>query len=630
MCGIAGLIRAHREHFSNTSASVARAMAATLVHRGPDDAGLWESSDGEVALVHRRLSIIDLSPLGRNPMDRDGGRLWITFNGEIYNYLELREELSALGHRFRSRTDTEVILAAYDQWGTDCVHRLAGMFAFALWDDARKRLWLTRDRLGKKPLYYSSRAGVLAFASELKALVADPSFPRDIDQAALGLYLRYGYIPAPLSIYTSARKLPPGHDAVFENGQLRVRQYWDPLAFVGRHSAASAPEAEETLERLLGTAVRQRQIADVPLGAFLSGGVDSSLIVALMQEQATTPVKTFTIRFENPEYNEADFAAAVARHLGTEHHEEMCGAQQMLDVVDRIPQMYDEPFADSSAIPTYLVSGIARKHVTVALSGDGGDELFFGYPRYAHHADNGWVLGLPRPVRRGAAIAAARLPTRRLRRIADVLRDDDADGYGRFVSWLPSDQVAALTGAAPAGAPLYAAMLARLENVPREERPALLDVVTYLPDDILAKVDRASMAVALEVRSPLLDHRVVEFALGLPTRLKRQGRTTKWLLRRLLDKRVPRHLIDRPKMGFGVPLENWFRGPLRDRMSEYCAGDDLEHLGLDPATVRRQWKRFLAGAAYRPDLLWQIYTLVAWAREFRDVPQLIRSGPDAR
>jgi asparagine synthase (glutamine-hydrolysing) len=601
-------------------------MADTLVHRGPDDSGLWVALDGSVGLGHRRLSIIDLSPLGRNPMGWDGGRLWITFNGEIYNYRELREQLEKAGHRFKSQTDTEVILAAYDQWGTDCVQRFAGMFAFGLWDAARHRLWLVRDRVGKKPLFYSLKDGALWFASELKAFLADPSVSRDIDKAAIGLYLRYGYIPAPFSIYTAVRKLPPGHEATFEHGQLRVRQYWDPLAFAGDHAGMPAEDAEGALEQLLATAVRQRRIADVPLGAFLSGGVDSSLIVAIMQEQATSPVQTFTIRFENQEYNEANYAAAVARHLGTEHHEEICGASRMLEVVERIPRMYDEPFADSSAIPTYLVSSVARKRVTVALSGDGGDELFFGYPRYAHFADRGWVLGLPRPARRAAALLATRLPTRRLRRIADVLRDDESDPYGRFVSWLPRDRVAELTGVAPADAPLYAQMLARLDGVPRSGRPPLLDIVSYLPDDILVKVDRASMAVGLEVRAPLLDHRVVEFALGLPIGLKRRGGATKWLLRQLLYKRVPRHLIERPKMGFGVPLNDWFRGPLRERMSDYCAGRDLEELGLDPDPVRRGWKAFLGGGSQRPDLLWQMFSLVAWARECRHAPQPVGLG----
>ncbi len=620
MCGIAGLVRGNHGPFESRTSLAVGAMVETLRHRGPDDEGVWEAPDGAVALGHRRLSVVDLSPLGRNPMAWDGGRLWITFNGEIYNHRELRAELEGVGCRFRTQTDTEVILAAYDRWGTAAISRLAGMFAIGLWDVPRRRLWLVRDRLGKKPLYYAELGGTLAFASELKALRTLPSFPSDVDPTAVGLYLRYGYIPAPATIYAAARKLPPGHEAVFERGSLAVRRYWDPLAFVGTHAHVSDEEAESTLERLLGTAVRQRRIADVPLGAFLSGGVDSSLIVAMMQEHATSPVQTFTIRFENRLYDEADHAAAVARHLGTDHHEDVCTSTRMLDVVARLPEMFDEPFADSSAIPTHLVSSVARAGVTVALSGDGGDELFFGYPRYVHFADHGWALGLPRALRRAGALVAARLPDRRLRRIADVLAADDADQYGRFVSWMPRDEIVDLLGAAPFDAPMYAALQARLGAVPRAERPLLLDLVSYLPDDILTKVDRASMAIGLEVRAPLLDHRVVEFSLGLPLRMKRRGDTTKWLLRRLLHKRVPRHLVERPKMGFGVPLADWFRGPLRDRMTEWCASPDVEELGLNPASVRRQWNRFLLGRPVRPDVLWQLYSLVAWSRRWRRAP----------
>ena len=594
-------------------------MTDTLRHRGPDDSGLWESAEDGVALGHRRLAIIDLSPLGRNPMAWDGGRLQITFNGEIYNFLELREELERAGHRFRSHTDTEVVLAAYDQWGLDAVRRFVGMFAFALWDSRRKRLWLVRDRLGKKPLYYAQAAGSLRFASELKAIAADDRFPRDIDPEAIRLYLRYGYIPSPYTIYAQAKKLPPAHFAVWENGRLDITRYWDPLDYVRGRSHRTDHEDEIELESVLSTAVRQRRIADVPLGAFLSGGIDSSLVVAMMQEQSREPVRTFTIRFDNPEFNEADHAAAVARHLHTDHHEQRCDAAALLDVVEGFADMFDEPFADSSAIPTYLVSRIARERVTVALSGDGGDELFFGYPRYAYHADGAWVLGLPRIVRRMAATAAARAPRRRLRRIADVLRNDEADRYARFVTWFAPADIAALTGRLPIDAPLYADVLARTRDLPRRERPPLLDLVSYLPDDILAKVDRASMAVSLEVRAPLLDHRVVEFALGLPYSRKRRGGSTKWLLRRLLYKRVPRALIDRPKMGFGVPLGDWFRGPLRDPMSDFCAGHDLDDLGIDGKAIRQLWADFGTGRTLRTDLLWQVFALVAWARRFRNI-----------
>jgi asparagine synthase (glutamine-hydrolysing) len=616
MCGIAGIFYNSNGHTRSPSRGAAEAMASTLAHRGPDDAGVWESADGLVALAHRRLSIVDLSPLGRNPMSWDG-RLWITFNGEIYNFRELRSELEASGCRFRSQTDTEVILAAYDTWGTDSVHRFAGMFAFALWDEPRRRLWVVRDRLGKKPLYYVHHDGAFRFASELKALASDRAVPLEIDREALKLYLRYGYVPAPFSIYRAIRKLPPGHEATVETGTLRVREYWNPAAFTGAHAGITADEAEQRLEALLSTAVRQRRVADVPLGSFLSGGIDSSLIVAMMQEQSAEPVKTFTIRFDNPQFDEADHAAAVARHLGTEHHEETCSSGQMLEVVDRIPAMYDEPFADSSAIPTFIVSRMARQHVTVALSGDGGDELFFGYPRYSHYLDSGWALGLPAPVRKFAAAIAARAGNRRVRRIADVLREDDRDRYTRFVSWMDGPHVTEFTGDEASAAPIYTQMLARVRELTPGDHAPLLDVVSYLPDDILAKVDRASMAVSLEVRAPLLDHRVAEFAIGLPLTLKRRNGETKWLLRRMLARRIPRHLTDRPKMGFGVPLVDWFRGPLRAQMSSYCAGSDFEDLGLNPAPARRLWSSFNAGGAVRPDLLWQMFSLAAWARSRR-------------
>jgi asparagine synthase (glutamine-hydrolysing) len=622
MCGIAGILALDdtRRH-PGLAAAKAGAMATTMSHRGPDDTGVWESPDGDIALSHRRLAIIDLSPLGRNPMSWAGGALQITFNGEIYNFHELRQELEASGYRFRSQTDTEVILAAYDRWGLDAVDRFVGMFAFALWDASRRRLWLVRDRLGKKPLYYATYGGTVRFASELKAIVSDQQFPRDVDPAGLRMYLRYGYVPSPQTIYAAARKLPPAHYAVWENGSLRVTRYWDPIArALGARRNITEREAEAELESRLGVAVRQRLIADVPLGAFLSGGIDSSLVVALMKEQTAERVRTFTIRFEKAEFNEADHAAAVARHLGTEHSEETCDSRRMLDVVDRLADMFDEPFADSSAIPTYLVSAIARERVTVALSGDGGDELFFGYPRYSHYADRSWVLALPGPIRRAAAGAMSKAPRRRIRRIGDVLRSDEKDRYARFISWFSPDEVTALTGTPPEEGALYADAFARLDELPSNERPPLLDLVSYLPEDILTKVDRTSMASSLEVRAPLLDHRVVELAVGLPSALKRRAGSTKWLLRKLLYKRVPPALVERPKMGFGVPLADWFRGPLRERMSDFCAGDDAEALGIDGKAVRQLWTDFIAGDGYRTELLWLLYSLIAWSRRFQIAP----------
>lgn len=606
-------------------------MAASLHHRGPDDqgVGLWDADGpadgtgpvGRIGLAQKRLSIIDLSPLGRNPMPWDGGRLWITYNGEVYNFRELRRELEALGARFRSQTDTEVVLAAYDQWGEGCVDRFVGMFAFAIWDAAHRRLFLARDRFGKKPLYYAEYAGRLAFGSELKALLADPEFPRDPDADALSLYLRYGYVPAPYAAFTHAKKLRPGHFAIFQDGRLTVRQYWDPVGIaLSGPLALSDEEAREQLEALLRESVRHRMISDVPLGAFLSGGLDSSLVAALMQEQSPVPIKTFTIRFENPEFNEAEHAASVARHLGTEHREETCSESQMLDLVDRVADFFDEPFADSSALPTYLVSKITREHVTVALSGDGGDELFFGYPRYRYLEKGGWLLGAPAPVRHTAAVLAASLPKRRFRRAAEVLRQGGSDRYARFVTWWTPRDIAELTGRSARASPVYVEAAARLEGLPLIERPPVLDAVTYLPEDILTKVDRASMAVSLEARAPLLDHQVAEFALRLPLHLKYRHGVSKWLLRKVLYRKVPRELLHRPKMGFGVPLRDWFRGPLRERMEAILSGPGLPNLGIDVVPVRSVWGEFLAKRSERPDLLWSVFALASWAERWCSAP----------
>jgi asparagine synthase (glutamine-hydrolysing) len=615
MCGIAGILNRGGLRGPDDLAASAQRMSDTLRHRGPDDSGVWTSPDRLVTLAHRRLSILDLSPLGRNPMLWDGGRLAISYNGEVYNFHELRADLEQLGHRFRSHTDTEVILAAYDQWGVDCVQRFAGMFAFALWDAPRRRLWLVRDRVGKKPLYYAEHGGALWFASELKAFLADPAFPRTPSMEAMRLYLKHGYVPSPFSIFEAARKLPPAHHLVCESSRLTVTRYWDPVVHAGATPAITDEDAERGLESVLATAIRQRRIADVPLGAFLSGGIDSSLVVAMMCEQSQEPVNTYTIRFADPAFNEADRAADLARHLRTNHHDELCDERELLAIVDRIPDMFDEPFGDSSAIPTHLVSRIARKSVTVALSGDGGDELFFGYPRYRHHADRAWAFRIPAPARELTALVARRIPVRRVQRVADVLTNDDADPYARFITWWPTKDIEAMSGAPATDAPLYRDALDRA-RLPRGIESGLLDLVSYLPEDILTKVDRASMAVSLEVRSPLLDHRVVEFALGLPLRLKRRRSTTKWLLRRLLYKRVPPALVDRPKMGFSVPLGDWLVGPLRSQMDDHLYGDDLRDLGLEPAHARRYWEDFKRGYPHRPDLLWQLFVLVAWSRRF--------------
>ncbi len=616
MCGIAGIVAPDlgRRGLEEFAARAAR----TLAHRGPDDSGVWSDPSAGVALAQTRLAILDLSPAGHNPMPWREGRYWITFNGEVYNFEELRVQLEGVGCPFRSRTDTEVVLAAYERWGPSCVERFVGMFAFAIWDVQAKSLFLARDRLGKKPLYYARYGGRFVFGSELKAILADPEFPREVEPDALSLYLRFGSVPAPHSIFRQAWKLPPGHRALLDESGLRVERYWDPLPLaLEERVPMEEGEATSRLETLLSDAVRLRMISDVPLGAFLSGGIDSSLVTALMQEQSKQKVRTFSIRFEDSEYNEADHAAAVARHLGTEHREATCSRAEMLAEVERLPDLLDEPFADSSLVPTLLVSRITRRDVTVALSGDGGDELFFGYPRYHALAQSAWLLRAPASVRRGAAAVAGLFSGRRFQRAAAVLQQGDGDVFMRFAGIWPAEDVEAMTGHPVARYGTYDGIRSRTAALPPHEQAPLLDLGTYLPEDILTKLDRASMAVSLETRCPLLDHRIVELAMQLELPLKWRDGIGKRILRTLLYRRVPRELVDRPKMGFGVPLAEWFRGPLRQRMQEELAGEELARLGLDPSPARGRWREFVSGRPARTELLWNAFALICWSRRWR-------------
>ena len=643
MCGIAGALDVRGK---GDLGPVVTAMAETLAHRGPDDSGVWLDRDGGVALGFRRLAILDLSPTGRQPMRSADGRFTIVFNGEIYNYRDLREELTGLGHVFRGTSDTEVILAACSQWGPEAaVPRLWGMFAIALWDGRDRKLVLARDRVGKKPLYLARWNGGLLFASELKALRAVPGFPAEVDRDALALYARFGYFPSPWTVYRNVRKLRPGWLAVFgPDGEPRERPYWDAAAVVEQAMADRRPVSDEDavgeLDALLREAVGRRMIADVPLGAFLSGGIDSSTVVALMQAQSARPVKTFSIGFREEGFNEAEHAAAVARHLGTEHTELYVTPGEARDVIPRLPEMYDEPFADPSQIPTYLVSVLAREHVTVALSGDGGDELFGGYNRYLWAQAIWRKLRMVRPL--GGAIGAAlRVPTagawdalnrattpvlpRRLRvaalgdkihKISHVLGAGHPDDlYLDLVSlWKNSSSL--VFGSREAVTPLSDPRV-RAAIPQFEERMMFFDLVTYLPDDILAKVDRASMAVSLEARCPLLDHRVVEWAWGLPLAMRiRKGRS-KWLLRRVLDRYVPPDLVERPKMGFGVPIDAWLRGPLRNWAEELLAERRLREEGFfEPAPVREAWAAHQSGHRNHQFRLWAVLMFQAWSERW--------------
>jgi asparagine synthase (glutamine-hydrolysing) len=640
MCGIAGMVDWRAATSADALRSIADAMIETVRHRGPDAGDVWVEAEGGVALGQRRLAIIDLSPGGAQPMHSADRRFVITFNGEIYNYRDIRRELQAAGHSMRSDSDTEVLLEACALWGVEAaIERAIGMFAFALWDRKTRSLTLARDRLGIKPLYYAASPERILFASQLKAFRPAPHWKPTIDEDAVVGYLRHAYIAQPRTIYREAEKLAPGHILTLRGGSTpSPKCFWDlrGIAVAGQRRNDPVPdprEAADRLDALLRDSVKLRMIADVPLGAFLSGGIDSSTVVALMQAQSTRAVKTFSIGFHESGYDEAQCAKQVAAHLGTDHTEFYVEPRHALDVIPHLADWFDEPFADPSQIPTYLVSELTRKHVTVALSGDGGDELFAGYNRYVWAERLARAVNLvPRPLR-GASAAALRalapqtwnrlfgfvpaawrpaLPGDKLHKITTLLDNPQPDAiYRRLVSqWERPEEVAA-AGREPRG-PMWDPTIAHdfPDLVPRMQ---LLDMITYLPDDILTKVDRATMAVGLEGRVPLLDHRVVAYSWSLPLEFKLRGGRSKWLLRQVLNRYVPRSLIDRPKMGFGVPIDAWLRGPLRDWAESLLAPARLASDGfvrVEP--VRRAWQEHLEGSRNWQYPLWTVLMLQAW------------------
>jgi asparagine synthase (glutamine-hydrolysing) len=650
MCGIAGFLDARNALTEADSVRLCARMADALVHRGPDAGGAWVDPGQGIALGHRRLSIIDLSSSGAQPMTSSSGRFVISFNGEVYNFARLRDDLENHGHTFRGHSDTEVMLTAIEHWGVErALERFEGMFAFALWDRQSARLTLARDRVGKKPLYYGWCGNTFLFGSELKALVIHPRFDASIDMDAVGQYMQYGWIANPGSVYKHVRQLPPGCylqlAAASNPWSVAPRPFWSAasLAEAGEQSTFTGTydQALKRLEELLSAAVADRMVADVELGALLSGGIDSSMIVALMQSLSNRPVKTFSIGFSEPEYNEADYAARVAEFLGTEHRELYVKPQEALEVVDLLPTMYDEPFSDPSQIPTYIVCKLAHQNVKVVLSGDGGDEVFAGYTRYQSCLKRWQELrGIPLPIRTfcgrlqtlvgkaGWSLLAPRDPfaeteVRKWRRKVGKRLQHACNWYAQhpqhvlannFNHCFSIDEF--VSGARTPDTPLTnSALWASVHDPVR----AMLhyDYIGYLPDDILVKIDRASMAVGLEARSPLLDQRILEFAWSLPIEfLVSADGSGKKILKDLLLRHVPRELVDRPKRGFGVPLDIWFRGPLREWAEELISEQALADQGIfNVRHVRDIWAQHLCNWRNHSMVLWSLLMFQAWWKE---------------
>ncbi len=629
MCGICGIVYAERSR--TLPDGLLGRMTGTLRHRGPDDSGLF--AEPGVGLGHRRLSIIDLSEAGRQPMENEDGSLLVVFNGEIYNFAELRRGLQQRGHAFRSRTDTEVLLHLYEEKGAGCLEDLRGMFAFAVWDRRRRRLFAARDRAGQKPLVWAELDGAFAFASELKSLLEIPGLPRDIDETALNHYLTYQYVPTPRTIFRQVRKLPAGHYLLWEDGEVAIHRYWE-LKFQPKLELGREEAYRERFLDLFREAVRMRLVSDVPLGAFLSGGVDSSAVVWAMSGEGAGPVRTFSVGFDETDYDEVRYAREVARHFATEHSE-MVVEPKALEVLPALVRAYNEPFADSSAVPTYYVAEMTRRHVTVALSGDGGDEAFAGYRRYAFDRMLAWYLRLPHFMRERLIRRAVEAlpPTRRprgfigqLQRFVSSVDPVRERQYVRYLCFFTEEQKAGLytedfaarmSGEDSVG--LVEELYRRADGRDFIDRTLFVDTHSYLPDDILVKVDIASMAHSLEVRSPFLDHRLLEFAARCPAGLKLRGWKGKHLVKKALEPHLPPGITGRRKMGFGMPVAEWFRGDLREMAVDLLLDGRCEQRGyFRTASVERLLEEHVSLRRDHGYRLWALLFLELWFREFVD------------
>lgn len=655
MCGIAGFFDPNGFDATN-GFHLAEDMAKAIMHRGSDDSGVWVDAGAGIALAHRRLSIVDLSGAGHQPMLSASGRYVLAYNGEIYNHAELRSELevSGKGCDWRGHSDTETALACFEAYGLErALQKFIGMFAIALWDKQEKALYLARDRIGEKPLYFGRHNNVWLFGSELKALRVHHEFTSEINRDALCLYLRHNYIPTPYSIYKGIGKLLPGSyirlaDTTHDVKPVSFWALYDHVADGNTNPfAGSDAEALDNLDRVLGRAVGLQMQADVPLGAFLSGGIDSSLIVALMAEQSQQKVKSFSIGFADAQFDEAPFAKDVATHIGTDHHELYVTAQETLDVIPKLPSLYDEPFSDSSQIPTYLLSQIARQHVTVSLSGDAGDELFGGYNRYTWGRSI-WnrMNKVPYPLRLLGETSIGMLspkawnsiiiplmnmvpqkyrqknPGDKLYKAAGILSARTSKDIYKYLVSHWTDPTAIVHGGAEPQTVLTPSNYV-MDDMPLEAQMMYLDILSYLPDDILVKIDRAAMGVSLETRIPFLDHNVIEAAWQLPMNMKIRNGTGKWCLRELLYRRIPKHLIERPKMGFGVPLDAWLREPLRDWAEHLLDEKRLAQAGFfDSTPIRKKWDEHLSGDKNWQYHIWDILMFEAWREQQGEDGQL--------